>query len=156
MRFNALFDSVNVGSVNTLTKDCRSSVPFVLPNYNKLGAILDVIERDDARVVLIVPCWPHQIWFRNLHPVAWAGRIGAWVHISGAALMPNAADCYFGDRFTTDYLVFRTQALGVCDEGQVRQRARSAAGMVSATPTATGCAELGHEGLCCPTRGRHL
>ena len=106
MRFNALFDSVNVGSVNTLTKDCRSSVPFVLPNYNKLGAILDVIERDDARVVLIVPCWPHQAWFRRVHSAAWAGRIAAWERFSGAALIPNTAGCLLSDRSTINLLVF--------------------------------------------------
>ena len=67
--------------------------------------------------MLIVPCWPHQVWFLRLHSAAWAGRIAAWVRISGAALMPNAAGCFFGGRFTTGLLVFRTQALGVCDEG---------------------------------------
>ena len=117
VRFNALFDSVNVEGVNALTQDWRSSVSFVLPNFHELDAILDIIERDDARVVLIVPCWPHQTWFRRLHSAAWAGRIAAWERISGAALMPNTTDCFFGDRFTTDLLVFRTQALGVCDEG---------------------------------------
>ena len=52
-----------------------------------------------------------------LHSAAWAGRIAALERISGAALMPTTADCVFGDRFTTDLLVFRIQALGVCDEG---------------------------------------
>ena len=117
VRFNALFDSVNVEGVNALTQDWRSSVSFVLPNFHELDAILDIIERDNARVVLIVPCWPHQSWFRRLHSAAWAGRIAAWERISGAALMPNTTDCFFGDRFTTDLLVFRTQAVGVCDEG---------------------------------------
>ena len=113
VRFNALFDSVNAGGVNALTQYWRSSVSFVLPNFHELGAILDITERDDARVVLIVPCCPHQAWF---HSAAWTGRITAWEHISGAALMPNTADCFFGGRFTTDLLVFRTKALGVCDE----------------------------------------
>ena len=121
----------------------------MLPIFHELDAILDIIERDD-RVVLIVPCWPHWAWFRRLHSATWAGRIAAWERTSGAALIPNS------DRVTTGILVFRTQALGVCDEGQVHQSARSAVGMVRATPTATGCAELGHEGPCCPMRGDQL
>ena len=106
VRFNALFDSVNVEGVNALTQDWRSSVSFVLPNFHELDAILDIIERDDARVVLILSCWPRQSWFRRLHSAAWAGRIAAWERISGAALMPNTTDCFFGDRFTTDLPVF--------------------------------------------------
>ena len=117
MRFNALFDSVNVEVVNALTQDWKSSVSSVLPNFYELGAILDITERDGARVVPIVPCWPHQALFRRFRSTAWSGRIAAWERISGAALLPNTADCFFGDYFTTDLLVFRTEALGECDEG---------------------------------------
>ena len=35
-RFNAQFDSVNVGGVNALTQDWRSSVSIVLLNFDEL------------------------------------------------------------------------------------------------------------------------
>jgi hypothetical protein len=48
--------------VNALTHDWRGSVSFVLPNFHEIGKILDIIERDDANAVLIVPEWPYQAW----------------------------------------------------------------------------------------------
>ena len=48
VRFNPLFDSVNVEGLNALTQDWRSSVSFVLPNFHEPGAILAIIERGGA------------------------------------------------------------------------------------------------------------
>ena len=61
VRFNPLIDSVNAKGAKALTKDWRSSVSLVLPDFHDLDA-----------AVLIVPSWPHRAWFRRLHSVAWA------------------------------------------------------------------------------------
>ena len=111
-RFNALFDSVLVEGVNALTQDWRGSVSFVLPNFHEIDKILDIIERDDANAVLIVPEWPYQTWWRRLHSAAWARRVAAWEFVSGAALIPNTQDCFFGSHFTTRLLILRVRAVG--------------------------------------------
>ena len=41
----------------TLTQNGRETVPFVLPNFHKLGRIPDFIGRDGARAALSVPEW---------------------------------------------------------------------------------------------------
>ena len=56
VRFNAVFNLVDVEGVNALTQDLRSSVSFVLPKFHELDA-----------AVLIALCWPHWAWFRRLH-----------------------------------------------------------------------------------------
>ena len=111
-RFNALFDSVLVEGVNALTQDWRGSVSFVLPNFHEIDKILDIIERDDANAVLIVPEWPYQTWWRRLHSAAWARRVAAWEFVSGAALIPNTQDCFFGSHFTTRLPILRVRAVG--------------------------------------------
>jgi len=103
---------VLVEGVNALTQDWRGSVSFVLPNFHEIDKILDIIERDDADAVLIVPEWPYQAWWRRLHSAAWARRVAAWEFVSGAALIPNTQDCFFGSHFTTRLLILRVRAVG--------------------------------------------
>ena len=43
---------------NALTQDWRGTVPLVLPNFHELDKTLDILERDDADAVLVVPEWP--------------------------------------------------------------------------------------------------
>ena len=115
-RFNALFDSVHVEGVNALTQDWRETVSFVLPNFHELGKILDITERNDAGAVLVVPEWPYRAWWRRLNSAAWVRRVEAWELVSGAALIPNTQDCFFGSRFTTRLRFLRTRAVGSCAE----------------------------------------
>ena len=90
---------------------------FVLPNFHELDKILDITERDDAEAVLIVPEWLYQDWWGRLHSAAWARSVVAWEFISGAALIPNTQDCFFGSCFTTRLLILRTRAVSSCAEG---------------------------------------
>ena len=113
-RFNALFNLVHVEGVKALTQDWRGAVSFILPDFYELGKILDIIERGGAEAVLVVPEWPYQAWWRRLHSAAWARRIAACDHVSGAALIPNTQGCFFGSCFTTRLLIIRTTAVSTC------------------------------------------
>ena len=73
---------------------------------------LDIIERDGADAVLVMPEWPYQAWWRRLHSAAWARRVAAWEFVSGAALIPNTQDCFFGSHFTTRLLILRVRGVG--------------------------------------------
>ena len=115
-RFNALFDSVHVEGVNALAQDWRGALPFVLPNLHEIGKILDIIERVDAVVVLVVPEWPYPAWWRRLLSAAWVPHFAAWEFVSGAVLIPNTRDCFFGRHFTTRILILRTRAVASCAE----------------------------------------
>jgi len=111
-RFNALLDSVHVEGVNALTQDWRGTVSLVLPNFHELDKTLDILERDDSGAALVVPEWPFRAWWRRLHSAAWVRRVAAWLFVSGAALTPNAQDCFCGSRFTTRLLISRIRAVG--------------------------------------------
>ena len=43
-------------------------------------------------------------------------RCVAWEIVSGADLIPNTQDYFFGARFTTRLLILRTRAVGSCAE----------------------------------------
>ena len=76
----ALQRAVRLGArdgVGALTQASRGAVSFVLPNFHELDAILDIIERDNAGAVLVVPEWPYEAWWRRLHLAAWTRRVAA-------------------------------------------------------------------------------
>jgi hypothetical protein len=54
-RFFALFDSNAVEAVDAFGQDWSRDAMFVLPDFHRIDAILDHIERDNAVVVLIMP-----------------------------------------------------------------------------------------------------
>ena len=51
---------------------------MVLPNFHELDKTLDILERNDADAVLVVPEWPFRAWLRRLHSAAWVRRVAAW------------------------------------------------------------------------------
>ena len=108
-------------------QDWRGTVSFVLSNFQELGKILDITERDEAGAVLVVPEWPYQAWWPRLHSAAWARRVAAWEFVSGAVLIPNTQDCFFGPRFTTRLLILRIRAAGSC-AGRVQRGPQPARG----------------------------
>ena len=78
-----------------LGKDWREGTSFVLGDFNKVDEVPDLIERDNARAILIVPVWRKQRWWRRLH-----------APIYGSSLVPhpaNADHCFFGSSF--DHLI---------------------------------------------------
>jgi hypothetical protein len=89
---------------------------FILPDFGRgfIDRVLDKVERDNASVVCIVPCWPrHRFWERLASP-SWTRRITAKLTLPPASLVPHAENkcfCFFGDSFDSPLLAFATRAL---------------------------------------------
>ena len=81
---------------------------FILPDFHMIDCILDKIKRDNAEVVLVVPKWPHKMWWKRIHAGAWRARVGAAEALPARLLEPYNEHCFFGSSFTTGLLVMRT------------------------------------------------
>ena len=103
-----------IGSLATKAIKPKSKRKEVFKDFRFSPSQIPVDEffSDDANAVLIVHEWPYQTWWRRLHSAAWARRVAAWEFVSGAALIPNTQDCFFGSHFTTRLLILRVRAVG--------------------------------------------
>ena len=107
-RFNSLFDSQHAEAVDAMAQDWSEGVSFILPDFHMIDCILDKIERDNAEVVLVVPKWPREMWWKRIHAGAWRARVGAAEALPARLLEPYNEHCFFGSSFTTGLLVMRT------------------------------------------------
>jgi hypothetical protein len=110
-RFFALFDTVE--AVDALGQDWSKDTMFVLPDFHRIDAILDHIERDNAVVILIVPVWRSKGWWNRLWSGSWSERTGSNEYVDGSVLNANNEHCFFGGRFNTELLVLRTNRINV-------------------------------------------
>ena len=111
-RFNAMFDAVGVEAVDALAQNWSTGVSFALPDFHRLDEVLDVIERDEADAILVVPCWHRKAWWHRLHSRRWRERVVDSERMPGTVLVANNPHCFFGEQFATDLLVLRTGTLG--------------------------------------------
>jgi len=87
---------------------------FILSDFGRgfIDRVLDKIERDNASVVCIVPCWPKQRFWSRLASPSWARRIVSRLNLPPGSLEPHAENkrfCFFGDHFDSSLLVFSTR-----------------------------------------------
>ena len=80
-RFNAKFDTPGAEAVDAFTQDWREGVSYVLGDFNHSDQIMDVIERDNAAVVVI---------FRSGLPTA-SGGACARGRGSGGSCSPSSS-----------------------------------------------------------------
>ena len=56
----------------------------------------DHIERDNADVILIVPAWTQQTWWRRLTSGAWRARVLEWLQLPPRCFVANNDHVFFG------------------------------------------------------------
>ena len=114
-RFNARFDTPNAEAVDAFAQYWGADFNFVLGDFNKIDRVLDIVERDDAEGVIIVPERPREIFWRRIWSAAWQRRVERWEYLGGdelAANAENAEQCFFGERFNGRLLVMLVRRLG--------------------------------------------
>jgi hypothetical protein len=107
-RFFSRFDAHTAQAADAFAQDWSRDVLFVPPVFNKIDKVLDLIERDDAEVILIVPAWHSKPWWNRLWSGAWAARRGKTETLDGSSLVANNEHCFFGTAFASQLLVMRT------------------------------------------------
>jgi hypothetical protein len=102
-RFNSLFDTAGAEAVDAFSQSWAAGVSYILHDFLHIMAVMDKVERDDAEVILIIPEWRGQPFWRRFESGGWAQRVVAPVlWLEPADLVPhplNAAHCFFGDDF---------------------------------------------------------
>ena len=111
-RFNAMFEAVGGKDVDALAQNWSDGVSFALPDFHRLDEVLDVIERDEAVAMLVVPCWHRNAGWHRLRSRPWRERVVDSERMPGTVLVANNPHCFFGEQFATDLLVLRTGTLG--------------------------------------------
>ena len=120
--FNSRFATVGSMGVDAYRQDWRIGTSYVLGHFHQLDRVLDVIERDNANAVIIVPEWTERTWWRRIWSGAFQRRVAAAEFIAGSALVPNSENahtCFFTGPFNSRLLVMRTVAI---DEAGVGRR----------------------------------
>jgi DNA-binding winged helix-turn-helix (wHTH) protein len=110
-RFNARFDTPNAEAVDAFAQYWGADFNFVLGDFNKIDRVLDIIERDDAEGVIIVPERPREVFWRRIWSAAWQRRVERWEYLGGDELVANeenAEQCFFGERFNGRLLLMLT------------------------------------------------
>jgi len=108
-RFNSKFHCAGAESVDAFGQDWRVGTSFVLGDFRHTAVdrVLDKVERDNARVVLIVPRWTKAPWWRRLHAPRFRARVARTLDLAGSDLVPhheNARHCFFDRTFRNDLL----------------------------------------------------
>ena len=143
--FNSKFDSVGSAGVDALAQNWSSGTSYVLADFHKLDKVLDIVERDDASAVIIVPEWPRYPFWIRVRSAAWQRRVVASEFLGAEALVPNpenAASCFFGERFNSRLLVMRVEPVGAgADDGAAASSGGDPApGIAPASTAATASA----------------
>ena len=94
-RFNALFGCAGSEGTDALRQEWGVGVSFALPSFHVIDEILDVVERDNATVILIVPAWASRPWWAHLWSAAWAARRTAYLELPVDGLVANAPGAFF-------------------------------------------------------------
>ena len=107
----------NTGGPQRRRRRRRGAGPVETTKYvfaigSRLDEVLDVIVRDDADAILVVPCCHRKARWHRSRSRHWQERVVASERMPGAVLVANNPRCFFGERFETDLLVLRTGALG--------------------------------------------
>jgi hypothetical protein len=77
-RFNARFDTPNAEAVDAFAQYWGADFNFALGDFNKIDRVLDIVERDDAEGVIIVPERPREAFRRKIWSAAWQRRVERW------------------------------------------------------------------------------
>jgi len=124
VRFNTLYDTPGTEAVDAFAQDWRVGVSFVLGDFNRLDQIMDIIERDNAAALLLLPEWlKHRFWRRS-QSGAWQRRVLGSEFLDGGVLVAsaeNASRCFFGERFKSRILVMRVGPIEVAEASFVPQ-----------------------------------
>lgn len=56
----------NAFAVDAFSMTGTSECVYLFPPFSIMGQILQKIERDQAKAVLVAPLWPTQMWFPKL------------------------------------------------------------------------------------------
>jgi len=113
--FNALFRTPGSCGADAFAFTWSGGVSYVLPPFPLIDRVLDKIERDDAEAVVVVPVWRSASFWRRVHSGAWQRRLArpaVLLDVDALVANPaNAGDCFFGERFGSQLLGFRTKPL---------------------------------------------
>ena len=94
-RFNALFGCAGSEGTDALRQEWGVGVSFALPSFHVIDEILDVVERDNATVILIVPAWASRPWWAHLWSAAWALRRAACLELPVGSLLASYPGAFF-------------------------------------------------------------
>lgn len=95
-RFNSRFDSAQSEAVDAFSQCWSGEVNYVLPDFHQIDRVLDHIERDNADVILVVPAWTQQPWWRRLTSGAWRARVLEWLRLPPRCFVANNDHVFFG------------------------------------------------------------
>ena len=65
-RWNSRFHEFGAEACDALVQDWSTSVSYACPPLALLGRVVELVRRQRASVVLVVPAWPGQIWWPML------------------------------------------------------------------------------------------
>ena len=94
-RFSALFGGAGSEGTDALRRAWGVGVSFALPSFHVIDEILDIVERDNATVILIVPAWTSRPWWTRLWSAAWSPRRSACLELPVDSLVANSPDAFF-------------------------------------------------------------
>ena len=61
--------------------------------------------------VVVVPKWHHKRWWGRLRSGPWQERVESVLELPADSLVANNQHCFFGTRFTTRLVAFRTRRM---------------------------------------------
>ena len=50
----------------SFSQSSSEGISFVLYNFNQLGRLLDYVERDDSKAVIVIPEWTRRPFWRRI------------------------------------------------------------------------------------------
>mmetsp|Transcript_11017 Transcript_11017/g.23048 ORF Transcript_11017/g.23048 Transcript_11017/m.23048 type:complete len:616 (-) Transcript_11017:203-2050(-) len=95
-RFNSKYLSPDAEAADALQQTWERGRSFVLPPFHTsvINDVVDILERDNADAVLVLPYWSHQPWWHRLC-TSLRHRVAGWLEFPGYVLAPNSDDCFF-------------------------------------------------------------
>ena len=115
--FNSLFAFRGSAAVDALAQDWRhGGVSYVFAPFPLLDRVLDIVERDDALAVIVVPQRTWERYWVRLHAGSWPERIEDSLWLGGDAVVKHAeneANCFIrGESYNNRLWVIKTRRLG--------------------------------------------
>jgi len=135
--FNSLFACRGTAAVDALAQDWRhGGVSYVFAPFPLLDRVLDIVERDDALAVIVVPQRTWERYWVRLHAGSWSERIEDSLWLGGDAVVKHAeneAYCFIrGEAYNNRLWVIKTRRLGLGGASAAAAAQGSEAGEASA------------------------
>ena len=99
-RFNSEYLAAGAEATDALRQRWGHERNYVLPPFrsNLIDRVLDILERDNAQAVLVLPKWTYQPWWNRIFTSLWH-RVHRVEYLPTNALVSNNDDCFFAKQF---------------------------------------------------------